>query len=186
MCPLLLQQHDKRYNRFCSTDVSRALQNRQLPYVQSDSYVSPAPIRLSHGTDDRDETAHMGKVKTRVIIKQLTGCLNDSPSQLRHPWPSLSAFAPCHLVFSRLRVRYVWSVTVIARTPQGSINVPSAKSAAQSPSCAHAGEGDEGLTRGPSSSSLAHLSDSFPLIKAPRQSRKCNTVGFINTLSKTE
>lgn len=56
------------------------LQKRQLPYVPADSYVSPAPVQLSDGTDEKDKTSHVGKVMTEVAIKQLAACVIASPS----------------------------------------------------------------------------------------------------------
>lgn len=76
---------------------------------------------------------------------------------------------PSHPViwFSRLQARYVWSVTVIARTPQGSVNVPSTKSAAQSPSCTHAGRETRAWHEDlPAAHWLTYLT-AFPLLKLP-------------------
>lgn len=116
---------ERWFSKFRSFDVPRGIQNRQLPYVYPDSYVSPASIQLSHGTDERDKTSHMGKVMTRVIIKQLTGCMNASPYICHHF--SICLLALSHLVSLSVGMygMYVCVVTVMPCTAQcSSINIP--------------------------------------------------------------
>lgn len=66
---------ERWFSRFCTFDVPRSIHNRQLPYVLSDSSVSPAPLQLPHDADKRDNPSYMGQVMTQVNIKQLTAFL---------------------------------------------------------------------------------------------------------------